>query len=128
MRLDEAKEILNKNGFILEDTESLNREEIEDKIIKTIKTIGFSYEDSTSEEIIYSKEYEDDYSVEVVIFDKKPKFMLNIRQGNMDAELKIPGVRKFVSWNDGNSYKLDNYEKYIEDIIRVDKYLSDIGE
>lgn len=127
MNLNEAKEILESQGYICEGRKKSEEEQVEDYVIDRLKGVGFEEPDWCGDGDGYEWEMDcetDGYRIEVVSLNGK-KFLLSVKDGYNEIDLKVPGVRAFRSDRDGNGYHWTNYEKLLSDIEKVIIYLHD---
>lgn len=121
MELNEAKEYLKSKGYLCESQKKTEEEKVEDYVIDRLKGVGFDSPDW------YGNEWEmdcktDGYRIEVYSLNQK-KYLLSVKEGYKEIDLKVPGVRAFRSDRDGNGYHWTNYEKLLTDVEKVIIYL-----
>lgn len=127
MKLDEAKKILNDYGYICESQNKSEENKVEDYVIARLKGIGFDKPDWNSIDVGYEWEMDcetDGYRIEVVSLNGK-RFLLCVKDGYKEIDLKVPGVRAFRRDRDGIGYHWTNYEKLLTDVEKVITYLHD---
>ena len=127
MNLVEAKEILKSQGYICESKKKFEEDKVEDYVIDRLKGIGFEEPDWYGDGAGYEWEMDcetDGYRLEVVSLNGK-KYLLSVKDGYKEIDLKVPGVRAFRSDRAGNGYHWTNYEKLLTDIEKVIIYLHD---
>lgn len=127
MTLNEAKHILKTQGYICEGKKKSEEDKVEDYVIDRLKGVGFDnpewFGDGTSYE--WDMECETDgYRLEVACINQK-KYILSVKNGYKEIDLKVPGVRSFRSDRAGNGYHWTNYEKLLTDIEKIIIYLHD---
>lgn len=119
--IKESKEILKSQGYICEGQEKTEEEKVEDYVIDRLKGIGFDSPDWSGNEWEMDCET-DGYRIEVAGLNQK-KYLLSVKAGYKEIDLKVPGVRAFSINKAGNTYHWTNYEKLLTDIEKVIKYL-----
>ena len=127
MKLIEAKEILKSQGYICEGRKKSEEEQVEDYVIDRLKGVGFEDPDWCGDGPRYEWEMDcetDGYRIEVVSLNGK-KFLLSVKDGYKEIDLKVPGVRAFRKDRYGNGYHWTNYEKLLTDIEKIIIYLHD---
>lgn len=97
------------------------KKKVEDYVIDRLKGVGFESPDWYGDEWEMDCEI-DGYRIEVVSLNQK-KYLLTVKKGYNEIDLKVPGVRAFRSDRDGNGYHWTNYEKLLTDIEKVIIYL-----
>ena len=125
MTLNEAKEILKSQGYICEGQKKSEEDKVEDYVIDRLKGVGFDNPDWAGNGTGYEWEMDcetDGYRIEVVSLNGK-KYLLSVKNGYKEIDLKVPGVRAFSSNKAGNGYHWTNYEKLLTDIEKVIIYL-----
>mgnify|MGYP003418309000 CR=1 FL=1 len=55
------------------------------------------------------------------------KYLLSVKDGYKEIDLKVPGVKDFRSDRAGNGYHWTNYEKLLTDVEKVIIYLHKKG-
>lgn len=121
MTFNEAKEVLKSQGYICESKKKSEEDKVEDYVIARLKGVGFDSPDW------YGNEWEmdcetDGYRIEVASLNQK-KYLLSVKDGYKEIDLKVPGVKAFRSDRAGNGYHWTNYEKLLTDIEKVIIYL-----
>ena len=127
MKLIEAKEILKSQGYICEGRKKSEEDKVEDYVIDRLKGVGFEDPDWCGDGPRYEWEMDcetDGYRIEVVSLNGK-KFLLSVKDGYKEIDLKVPGVRAFRKDRYGNGYHWTNYEKLLTDIEKIIIYLHD---
>ena len=125
MEINEAKKILNDNGFICEGRKKSEEDKVEDYVIAKLKGIGFGEPEWNGDEEGYEWEMDcetDGYRIEAVSLNGK-RFLLSVKKGYKEIDLKVPGVRAFRRDRDGIGYHWTNYEKLLTDVEKVITYL-----
>lgn len=121
MELTEAKEYLKSQGYICESQKKTEEDKVEDYVIDRLKGVGFESPEWYGDEWEMDCET-DGYRIEVSSLNQK-KYLLSVKKGYKEIDLKVPGVRAFRSDVGGNGYHWTNYEKLISDIEKVIIYL-----
>lgn len=125
MTINEAKEILKSQGYICEGQKKSEEDKVEDYVIDRLKGVGFDNPDWSGSGTGYEWEMDcetDGYRIEVVSLNGK-KYLLSVKDGYKEIDLKVPGVRAFSRNSSGNGYHWTNYEKLLTDVEKVIIYL-----